>query len=212
MINEDSGQRMDHSATFRQRMVLASNNAGKLREFADLFAGLRIELLPQSAFAVAEVEESGLTFVENALLKARAASVASGLPAVADDSGLAVDALGGAPGLYSARYAGAGAGDAANNARLLAALAGVPEAQRTARYHCLLVLLRLAEDPAPLISHGIWEGRILTAARGAGGFGYDPLFWVESEQASAAELAPARKNQLSHRGQALRHLLRQLQP
>lgn len=202
---------MSNNPAFRQQMLLASNNGGKLREFAELFSEEQIELLPQSAFSVAEVDETGLTFVENALLKARAACAASGLPAVADDSGLMVDALGGAPGLYSARYAGAGANDAANNARLLEALAGVAEAARTARYHCLLVLLRHAEDPAPLICHGIWEGRILTAPRGNGGFGYDPLFWVDSEQASAAELSAERKNHLSHRGQALRQLLRQLQ-
>lgn len=187
-----------------QRLVLASNNAGKVREIAQLLAGTGLEVVPQGAFAVPEVEENGLTFVENAILKARAAARHSGCPALADDSGLEVDALKGAPGIRSARYAGPEASDAQNIARLLAALAGVPEAERSARFQCLLVYLRHADDPTPMICQGTWEGRILEAPRGTQGFGYDPVFFVPNQGCSAAELDPAIKNQLSHRGQALR--------
>lgn len=187
-----------------QRLVLASNNAGKLREIAQLLDGTGLEVVPQSAFAVPEVEESGLTFVENAILKARAAARHSGCPALADDSGLEVDALKGAPGIRSARYAGPEASDAQNIARLLAELDGVPDIERSARFQCLLVYLRHADDPTPMICQGTWEGRILTAPRGTQGFGYDPVFFVPDQGCSAAELDPAIKNQLSHRGQALR--------
>ncbi len=188
-------------------VVLASGNAGKLREFAQLLAPLGMDVRPQADFAVPEVGETGLTFVENALLKAREASRVSGLPAMADDSGLAVDALGGRPGIYSARFAGEPKDDARNNARLLDALSDVPAGQRAARYWCVLVLLRHAEDPVPLIVQQCWEGSILTEARGEGGFGYDPLFWVPECQKAAAELSADEKNRLSHRGRALQALV-----
>lgn len=190
-------------------IVLASGNAGKLAELQRILDPLGVTLRPQSDFAVPEVDETGLTFVENALLKARAASAHSGHPAIADDSGLEVDALQGAPGIRSARFAGGG-GDAANNAKLLESLAGVPEADRTARYQCVLVYLRHPEDPTPLICSGSWEGRILEAPRGIGGFGYDPLFWVPGQNCSAAELDPAEKNRISHRAHASAALLEAL--
>ena len=189
-----------------QRIVLASGNKGKVREFSELLAARDISIVPQSDFAVPEADENGLTFVENAILKARNAAAHTGLPAIADDSGLEVDYLNGAPGIYSARYAGDG-GSAANNAKLITALDGVPEAQRTARFQCLLVYLRHPDDPTPIICQGTWEGRILSVQSGDAGFGYDPLFYVPDEGCSAAELAADRKNQLSHRGQALRCLL-----
>jgi XTP/dITP diphosphohydrolase len=189
-----------------QRIVLASGNKGKLKEFGELLAGHAIDVLPQSDFGVPDADETGLTFVENAILKARNAAAHTGLAAIADDSGLEVDYLNGAPGIYSARYAGDG-GSAANNAKLLDALHGVPDAERGARFQCLLVYLRHADDPTPLICQGTWEGRILTAPRGEAGFGYDPLFYVAEEGCSSAELSAERKNQLSHRGQALRCLL-----
>ncbi|MGM0535320.1 MAG: RdgB/HAM1 family non-canonical purine NTP pyrophosphatase [Pseudomonadota bacterium] len=188
-------------------LVLASGNAGKLREFHQLLAPLGVDVRPQADFGVADVEETGVTFVENALLKAREASRLSGLPALADDSGLEVDALNGAPGIYSARYAGEPRSDARNNARLLASLAEVPEGGRRARYWCVLVLLRHAEDPVPLIVQRSWEGEILQAPRGEEGFGYDPLFWLPDQQASAAELTAEQKNRLSHRGRALQALV-----
>ncbi|HEX5514340.1 MAG TPA: RdgB/HAM1 family non-canonical purine NTP pyrophosphatase [Gammaproteobacteria bacterium] len=189
------------------KVIFASNNAGKTREVAAALAGLDIELVPQSQFQVVEAEETGLTFVENALLKARNACRQTGLPAIADDSGVEVDALNGAPGVYSARYAGPSADDAANNARLLRELADVPDAQRTARYQCVMVYLRHADDPTPIICQAAWEGLILREPRGEGGFGYDPLFWLAEPGQTAAELDLATKNQLSHRGQALRQLL-----
>jgi XTP/dITP diphosphohydrolase len=192
-----------------QRVVLATGNRGKVRELVDLLAGQGIDIAPQSDFGVPDADETGLTFVENAILKARNAAAHTGLPAIADDSGLEVDHLNGAPGIYSSRYAGDG-GSAANNAKLLAALDGVPEDKRSARFRCVLVFLRHADDPTPLICQGTWEGRILTAASGDGGFGYDPLFFVPAEGCSAAELAPARKNAISHRGQALRCLVNAL--
>ncbi len=192
-----------------RRVVLATGNPGKVREFAELLAPHAIEVVPQSDFSVPDVAETGLTFVENALIKARNAAAHTGLPAIADDSGLEVDHLNGAPGIYSARYAGDG-GSTANNAKLIAALAGVPEAQRGARFQCLLVYLRHAEDPTPVICQGTWEGRILAAPQGDQGFGYDPLFYVPSEDCSAAQLPAERKNALSHRGQALACLLRAL--
>jgi XTP/dITP diphosphohydrolase len=188
-------------------VVLASNNAGKVREFNALLGGLDFEVVPQSAFGVPEVEETGLTFVENAILKARNAAQHARRPALADDSGLEVDALNGAPGIYSARYAGPGASDRENLDKLLAMLNGVAEEQRTARFQCLLVYLRHALDPTPLICHGTWEGRILTEPRGRGGFGYDPVFFVPSHGCSSAELPAEVKNALSHRGQALQKLL-----
>ena len=188
-------------------IVLASSNAGKVREFNQLLGGLQLEVVPQSRFNVADAEETGLTFVENAILKARNAAQHAHRPALADDSGLEVDALDGAPGIYSARYAGPGAGDRANLEKLLAMLAGVPEAQRSARFQCVLVYMRHALDPTPLICQGTWEGRILTEARGSGGFGYDPVFFVPSHGCSSAELPAEVKNTLSHRGQALQKLL-----
>ncbi len=192
-----------------QRVVLASSNRGKVREFGQLLADRGIVVVPQSEFDVADADETGLSFVENAILKARNAAAHTGLPALADDSGLEVDFLNGAPGIYSARYAGTG-DSAANNAKLLQALDGVDASARGARFQCLLVYLRHAEDPTPLICQGTWEGRILTAPQGEAGFGYDPVFFVPDEGCSAAELAPERKNALSHRGQALRCLLHAL--
>ena len=188
-------------------IVLASNNSGKVREFSQLLAGLQCEVRPQSEFGVSEVEETGLTFVENALLKARNAAHHAGLPALADDSGLEVDALNGAPGIYSARYAGSGAGDSANLEKLLADIKHVPESGRGARFQCVLVYLRHALDPTPLICQGTWEGRILHTPQGKQGFGYDPIFYVPSHGCSSAELPPETKNLLSHRGQALRKLV-----
>jgi XTP/dITP diphosphohydrolase len=189
------------------RIVLATGNPGKVRELGDLLADSGIEILPQSDFDVPEAEETGLTFVENALLKARNASRWTNLPAIADDSGLEVDALDGAPGIYSARYAGPGSTDADNNEKLLEALIETPDEQRSARFRCVIVYLRHAADPAPLIAQGVWEGRVLHAPQGEGGFGYDPLFFVPGENCAAAELDKARKGQLSHRGQALRAFL-----
>ena len=184
-------------------LVLASGNAGKLAELRELLGGGRYVLRAQSEFDVDDAEETGLTFVENALLKARHASRATGLPALGDDSGLCVDALGGAPGLYSARYAGIHGDSAANIARLLRELDGVADAARTARFHCVLALLRSHDDPRPIIVEGSWEGRILRAPRGDRGFGYDPVFLDPENAMSAAELEPAIKNAISHRGRAL---------
>lgn len=189
-----------------QRVVLASSNKGKVKEFSELLAGCDRLVIPQSDFAVPDADETGLSFVENAILKARNAAAHTDLPAIADDSGLEVDYLNGAPGIYSARYAGQG-GSAANNSKLLQALSGVDAAQRGARFQCVLVYLRHADDPTPIICQGTWEGSILTSPRGEAGFGYDPLFFVPDENCSAAELPPERKNELSHRGQALRCLL-----
>lgn len=186
-----------------ERLVLASGNAGKHRELSAMLEPLGIELALQSDWDVPSVPETGMTFVENALIKARHAASATGLPALADDSGLMVDALGGAPGLHSARYAGAGASDADNVARLLDALADIPDARRDARFVCLLVLLRSAGDPAPVICEGRWPGRIAEAPRGDRGFGYDPVFLVPRHDCTAAELDAGTKNRISHRGQAL---------
>jgi XTP/dITP diphosphohydrolase len=194
-----------------RRIVLASSNPGKLREIGQMLAGIGLEVVPQSDFDVPEAEETGLSFVENAILKARHAARHAGLPAIADDSGLEVDALHGAPGIYSARYAGSGASDEQNLKKLLADLAGVPEAERTARFQCLMVYLRHAHDPTPIICQGTWEGRILFEPRGANGFGYDPVFYVPTHGCSAAELPPEIKNALSHRGQALRALVAALE-
>jgi XTP/dITP diphosphohydrolase len=185
------------------RIVLASGNAGKVIELEQLLAGSDVELVAQSSLGVDDADETGLTFIENALIKARHAARATGLPALADDSGICVDALSGAPGLYAARYAGTHGDSAANNAKLLRELGGVPPERRSAYFIAVLVLLRHADDPAPLIAEGRWHGRILEAPRGDGGFGYDPLFLPDGHDVSAAELEPARKNRLSHRGQAL---------
>ena len=190
-----------------KEIVLASSNPGKVREINQLLATLDLHVQPQSEFGVADAEETGLTFVENAILKARNAAQHTGLPAIADDSGIEVDALNGAPGIYSARFAGEGASDQANLEKLLTEIAGVPEAQRSARFQCLMVFMRYANDPTPLICQGTWEGRILLAAQGDNGFGYDPVFYVPTHNCSSAELPADVKNALSHRGQALRQLV-----
>ncbi len=192
------------------RVVLASGNQGKLRELGQMLAGLHMEVLPQSGFVEIEAEETGLSFVENAIIKARHAARLSGLPAIADDSGIEVDCLQGAPGIYSARYAGQGASDAENLQKLLADTAHVQEAQRSARFHCVMAYVRHAADPTPILCHGIWEGSLLREPRGTNGFGYDPIFYVPEQDCSSAELSPDLKNQLSHRGQALRQLLQAL--
>jgi XTP/dITP diphosphohydrolase len=184
------------------RLVVASANPGKLEELGALLGGFAGQIVPQQSLGVASAEETAATFAGNALLKARHAARSTGMAALADDSGLEVYALGGAPGVHSARYAGAGASDAANTARLLAALAQVPE-PRTARYRCVIALVLGPEDAAPLIAEGCWEGRIARAPRGSGGFGYDPVFVVGDGLKTAAELAPAVKNRLSHRARAL---------
>ena len=194
----------------QHRIVLASNNPGKVREFNQLLSDTELEVVPQSTFSVPEIEETGLTFVENAILKARNAAQHTGLPAIADDSGLEVDALDGAPGIYSARYAGAGASDRDNLEKLLDALREVDEQQRSARFQCLMVYMRHGQDPTPRIFQGTWEGRILRVPRGSGGFGYDPVFLVPDIDRASAELAPDVKNRLSHRGQAIRQLVASL--
>ena len=201
---------MNHPHT-GERIVLASNNAGKVREFSELLAQASVQVIPQGGLGVPEAEETGLSFVENAILKARNAAAHSGLAAIADDSGLEVDALDGAPGIYSARYAGAGASDAANLARLLAAMEGVEDRRRGARFQCLMVYVRHAKDPTPVICQGTWEGEILRRPAGANGFGYDPVFLVPTHGCSAAELDSPTKNTLSHRGQALRRLVAYLE-
>ena len=192
------------------KLVLASSNRGKLQELRELLGGQGIELLAQSELGVEDAEETGSTFVENALLKARHATRITGLPALADDSGICVDALQGAPGLYSARYAGEHGNAARNIDKLLDALRDVPEAGRTAHFYCVLVLLRHADDPQPLIVEGEWAGRILNARRGEGGHGYDPVFLDPTYGLSAAEMDPVLKNRLSHRGQALSSLKQRL--
>jgi XTP/dITP diphosphohydrolase len=188
-------------------IVLASGNRGKLAELGEMFATLELDVVAQGTLGVGDADETGLTFVENALIKARHAARATGLPALADDSGICVDALAGAPGLYSARYAGRHGDDAANNARLLTELGDLPETQRGAYFYCCLVLLRHAEDPSPLLAEGRWHGRVLTRPRGDGGFGYDPLFQPHDFSGSAAELEPVEKNRRSHRGQAVAALM-----
>ncbi|MEW5838131.1 MAG: RdgB/HAM1 family non-canonical purine NTP pyrophosphatase [Pseudomonadota bacterium] len=191
-------------------IVLATGNAGKVIEFNSLLAGLGLHVRPQSDFAVPEAEETGLSFIENAILKARNAALHTGLPAMADDSGIEVDALHGAPGIYSARYAGAQKSSADNNRKLLAALQDIPQELRTARFQCVMAYLRHAEDPTPVIAQGTWEGRILLAPQGEHGFGYDPVFWVPSHACSAAELPEAVKNAISHRALAFKSLLAQI--
>ncbi|MDO3721747.1 RdgB/HAM1 family non-canonical purine NTP pyrophosphatase [Marinobacter sp. chi1] len=193
-----------------QKLVIASNNQGKIAELTDLLGPLNLQPVAQGELGISEAEEPAVTFVENAILKARHAARESGLPALADDSGLAVDALGGQPGVRSARYAGEQANDSNNITALLQAMADIPEGQRSAQFHCVLVYLRHADDPTPVICHGRWPGTILTALRGDGGFGYDPVFWVEDHQCSAAELTREQKSRISHRGRALAQLIEQL--
>ena len=197
-----------------KQVVLASGNAGKLKEFGQCLASLGIELVPQDQFITEEVEETGLSFVENAILKARYAAQMSGMPALADDSGLEVDALNGAPGIYSARYAGSSlkgkAKDDANSAQLIADLENTPVAKRTARFQCVLVYMRHAKDPTPLICQASWEGVIMDSALGEHGFGYDPIFQVSEKACRAAQLLPAEKIAISHRGKALAKLQRAL--
>ncbi|MBT3028200.1 MAG: non-canonical purine NTP pyrophosphatase, RdgB/HAM1 family [gamma proteobacterium symbiont of Ctena orbiculata] len=193
-----------------EKIVLASNNAGKVREINQLLADVQITVVAQKEFNIPDAIEDGLSFVENAIKKARHAASLSGLPAIADDSGIEVDALNGAPGIYSARFAGPGASDEANLQKLLTHLKEIPDEQRSARFQCLMVYMRHAEDPTPIICQGTWEGRILQRPQGENGFGYDPIFYVPSHDCSSAELEPEVKNSLSHRGQALQGLLRAL--
>jgi len=190
-----------------QKVVLATGNPGKVRELAHLLADFGLDVVAQTELGVESAEETGLTFIENAILKARHAAAVTGLPAIADDSGLAVDVLGGAPGIYSARYAGVDASDQQNLDKLLVALKDVPQNQRSAQFHCVLVYLRHAEDPTPIVCHGSWDGDILFAEAGKGGFGYDPIFHVPALGKSAAELTREEKSAVSHRGQALKLLL-----
>ena len=190
-----------------QKVVLATGNAGKVRELASLLSDFGLNIVAQTDLGVTSAEETGLTFIENAILKARHAAQITGLPAIADDSGLAVDVLGGAPGIYSARYAGEDASDQQNMEKLLEALKETPDEQRHAQFHCVLVYLRHADDPTPLVCHGSWSGVITRQAAGHGGFGYDPIFFVPSEGKTAAELTREEKNAISHRGQALKLLL-----
>jgi len=193
-----------------EKIVLASNNAGKVREINQLLAPEQIEVVPQSTFNIPDALEDGLSFVENAIKKARHASSLSGLPAIADDSGIEVDALNGAPGIYSARFAGANATDQENLQKLLRRMEGVPGGQRGARFQCVMVYMRHGEDPTPLVCQGTWEGSILFEPKGDNGFGYDPIFFVPDHGCSSAELPPELKNRLSHRGKALQKLLQAL--
>ncbi|WP_394172534.1 RdgB/HAM1 family non-canonical purine NTP pyrophosphatase [Thalassotalea litorea] len=195
----------------KQSIVLATGNPGKVKELSELLQEHHIEVLPQSRFDVADVAETGTTFVENAIIKARHAAKCTGLPAIADDSGLEVDFLNGQPGIYSARYGGEAGNDGANNEKLMAAMADADNKQRSARFQCVLVYMRHADDSTPVICHGTWEGSIVTEAQGDQGFGYDPLFWVDAHQCTSAQLPRAVKNQLSHRGKALKQLLAHFQ-
>jgi XTP/dITP diphosphohydrolase len=194
-----------------KKIVLATGNKGKVKELAAMLSDLSIEVLPQSDFAVTEVAETGSTFIENAIIKARHAAKHTGLPAIADDSGLAVDALGGAPGVYSARYSGEHATDQSNITKLLGAMTDVPNDKRQAKFLCVLVYMRHADDPSPIICQGEWCGEIMTEPQGDNGFGYDPIFWVNQQNSSSAQLSSQQKNALSHRGKALKLLLAQLQ-
>jgi len=194
-----------------EKIVLASNNAGKVREIHDLLKEFDLEVVSQSEFNVDSVEETGLSFVENAIIKARYAALKTGLPAIADDSGIEVDALNGAPGIYSGRFSGEDASDKDNNKKLLQELKDMPTEKRTARYQCVMVFMRHASDPTPIIASGSWEGVILDAPKGSGGFGYDPLFYIPTHQCTAAELSAELKNKLSHRAKALISLLHKLQ-
>jgi len=193
-----------------RQLVLASGNPGKVSELSAMLEPLGWTVMPQSNWQVTEAVEDGLTFIENALIKARHASRYTGLPALGDDSGLVVDSLGGAPGIYSARYAGAGADASSNNRKLLTALREVPESDRSAHFYCAVALVRHEKDPAPLLATGKWDGRILDKPVGAGGFGYDPVFWVPGQQCSSAELPAAVKNRISHRGLALAAMMEQM--
>jgi XTP/dITP diphosphohydrolase len=193
------------------RIVLASGNKGKLREFAQLLAPLAIKIIPQSELGVFEAKENGLSFVENAIIKARNACKQTGLPAIADDSGIEVDALHGAPGIYSSRFAGPDACDKDNIDALLSALEPVPLSERSARFQCVVVYMRHAKDPTPLICQGSWQGQILTAPAGDSGFGYDPIFFVAETDCSAAELSAQQKHAISHRGMALRCFIEEFQ-
>lgn len=193
-----------------QKVVIASSNAGKINDFKALFSHTSFEVIPQSHFNVPEIQEIGLTFIENAILKARNACQHTKLPAIGDDTGLEIDALDGRPGIYSARYAGENVKFAANIEKILSELKGIEPSKRTARFYTVMVYLRHAEDPRPIIGQGIWEGRILDEPIGEHGFGYMPIFYVESEQCSAAQLLLERKNQLSHRFQAMQQLLQEL--
>ena len=197
-------------ASNKNKIVFASGNAGKVREIAQLLDGLDINVLPQSEFDVPEIEETGLTFLENSILKARNAAQHTGLPSIADDSGIAVDVLQGHPGIYSARFAGLGASDEDNLLKLIDMIKPFPEEQRSARFICSMVYLRHKDDPVPVIAQGVWEGQLVTEPKGENGFGYDPVFYVESQQCTSAELPPEIKNKLSHRGQALMQLLDKL--
>jgi XTP/dITP diphosphohydrolase len=198
---------MQARSTPTGRVVLASGNPGKLREFAELLAGTGLELVRQSELGIEPPPETGTTFLENALIKARNAARLGGLPAIADDSGIEVDALDGAPGVHSARYAGDAADDEANLAKLLAALKGVPDSRRTARYRCVVVFVEHAEDPHPLTGEGTWEGTMIDGRRGTGGFGYDPAFVPAGDTRTVAEMPSNEKHRLSHRGQAMRAFL-----
>lgn len=193
-----------------QQIVLASNNEGKVREFGQMLSSVNMEVLPQATFNIEDADETGLTFVENAIIKARHASAIAGLPAIADDSGLEVDFLNGAPGIYSARYSGEGASDEKNLLKLLEALKDVPAEKRTARFQCVLVYMRHAADPTPLICQGTWEGFITTEPQGDNGFGYDPVFYVPEYNCTSAQLKHEQKNKLSHRGIALAVLVKKL--
>ncbi len=196
---------MAHSILRMQKLVIASNNPGKLREIGHLLEPLGIEVLPQSAFNIAEADEPHCTFVENALAKARHASKCSGLPALADDSGICVDALHGEPGIHSARYAGEPKSDERNNQKLVEAL--TDQSNRNAHYYCVIVLVRHADDPQPIIADGAWRGEIIPQPRGSGGFGYDPYFYLPQLDKTSAELPLEQKNRISHRGQALARLV-----
>jgi XTP/dITP diphosphohydrolase len=197
-------------ALLNKDIVLASGNKGKIREFNQRLGALGFHIRPQSEFDTPEAEENGLSFVENAIIKARQAAKHTGLPAIADDSGLEVDALNGAPGIYSARYSGDNATDASNNEKLLDALKDLPQDQRNARFQCVLVYMRHHLDPTPLVCQASWEGQIVPPSQGSNGFGYDPLFFVRDENCTAAELTPERKNSISHRGQAMDKLIQAL--
>jgi len=189
-----------------RRIVLATGNQGKVKEMGEILAPFDLQIVPQSEFSVPEADETGLSFVENAIIKARNAAAHTGLPAIADDSGLEVDFLKGAPGIYSSRFAGVDATSQDNRIKLLADMKDVPDEKRTARFQCLMVYMEHENDPTPLICQGTWEGRILFELRGKNGFGYDPVFYVPTHDCAAAELSKEIKNQLSHRGQALRQL------
>ena len=193
-----------------RRIVLASGNKGKLKEFSEILNPINFEVVSQGELGVLDIEETGLSFVENAILKARNACAVTGLPAISDDSGLEVDALCGAPGIYSARFAGEGATDAKNIEKLLGELAELEESQRTARFRCVLVCMRHEKDPTPLIALGTWEGRVLAAPEGENGFGYDPIFWAPEFDCAAAELTSEQKRSVSHRGKAVAELSAQL--